>query len=73
MKRVMITGGTGMIGGLVLQQCLRSDGVREVISIVRRSSGIRHPKLHEAVHSDFTDFSSIANLGLSLCTLCALW
>lgn len=61
MKRVMITGSSGMIGSLILQHCLQSDEVREVKSIVRRSSGIAHPKLQEIIHTDFTDFSSRAS------------
>ncbi len=61
MKNVILTGGTGMIGNIVLQQCLNSDVIAKVTSIVRQSSGIQHPKLLEVIHADFLDFSAIEN------------
>ncbi|MEO8088273.1 MAG: NAD(P)H-binding protein [Bacteroidota bacterium] len=61
MKRVIITGASGMIGGLVLQKCLSRPDVSQVTSIVRRSSGIVHSKLIEIIHADFLDYSSIEN------------
>ena len=59
MKRVLIAGSSGMIGGLVLKNCLDRDDVAEVTSIVRKVSGIKHPKLTEVVHDDFLNFGSI--------------
>ncbi len=59
MKNAIITGSTGMIGGLVLDYCLNSDDIENVIVINRRSSGAKHDKLTEVIHSDFTDFSAI--------------
>ncbi len=52
-KKVLLTGATGMVGGLVLQRCLESDEVSQVISLVRRPSGIQHAKLLEIVVDDF--------------------
>jgi len=59
MQKVIITGATGMIGGLVLQKCLNSSKVEKIISVVRRASGIQHPKLKEIILSDFSNYSSI--------------
>lgn len=59
MKNVILTGGTGMIGGLVLQECIKSPDIKKVISIVRRPTGIKHKKLTEIVHDDFLDYSKI--------------
>ncbi len=59
MKNVILTGASGMIGGLVLDACLASPEVGRVTSIVRRPSGSQHPKLVEVVHQDFLDFSSV--------------
>ncbi|MCH2083326.1 MAG: NAD(P)H-binding protein [Saprospiraceae bacterium] len=59
MKRVILTGGTGMVGGSVLKKCLESPAISEVISIVRKSAGIQHEKLIEVIHQDFGDYSSI--------------
>jgi uncharacterized protein YbjT (DUF2867 family) len=59
MKNVIITGGTGMIGGIILNTCLSSDDIGKVTMINRTSAGIAHEKLSEIIHSDFTDLSSI--------------
>jgi len=62
MKRVIITGSNGMIGGLLLQMSLAADEVSSVTTLVRRSSGIVHPKLREIVHNDFLDYTSVEEL-----------
>tara|TARA_R110002020_G_scaffold291433_2_gene506867 strand:- start:269 stop:922 length:654 start_codon:yes stop_codon:yes gene_type:complete len=59
MKNVIITGATGMVGSIVLQQCLGSIKIEIVTSISRTPSGIKHSKLVEIIHDDFKDFSSI--------------
>jgi uncharacterized protein YbjT (DUF2867 family) len=60
MKRnIIITGSNGMIGSLILGYCLDRVDVAKVTSIVRRKSGLTHPKLVEIIHSDFLDYSSI--------------
>ncbi len=61
MKKVIITGGNGMIGGLILENCLKRDDVSSVTSIVRRSIRMKHAKLTEIIHQDFLNFSSIEN------------
>ena len=60
MKNIIITGASGMIGGLVLDMCLKLEDVGTVTSLVRRSSGKDHPKLVELVHDDFIDYSVIS-------------
>jgi uncharacterized protein YbjT (DUF2867 family) len=56
MKNVIITGATGMVGGIVLRECLKSLEIGKVTSIVRHSSGVNHPKLEEVIHSDFMNY-----------------
>lgn len=58
-KNILIAGSNGMIGGLILGYCLERPDVAKVTSIVRRKSGILHPKLVEIIHADFLDYSSI--------------
>jgi len=58
-KKVIITGATGMIGSLVLHECLTSNDIEKITSIVRRPTGITHDKLTEIIHDNFTDFSKI--------------
>ena len=58
-KNVIITGSSGMIGGLILQKCLERNDVAKVTSLVRKKSGISHPKLVEIVHGDFLNYSAV--------------
>jgi uncharacterized protein YbjT (DUF2867 family) len=58
--RVVLFGGSGMLGQAVLRECLLDPEVERVVSVVRRATGSQHPKLREVVHADFHDFTSIA-------------
>jgi len=61
-----------MVGQGVLGECLLDPEVESILSIVRRPSGKVHPKLQELVHSDFFDYSSIAEKfkGYDACFFC---
>jgi nucleoside-diphosphate-sugar epimerase len=59
MKNVLITGTNGMIGRLVLEECLKREDVAAVTSVTRKPLGLQHPKLKEVLHQDFLDYSSI--------------
>src|ERR1700690_1249412 len=60
MKRLVIAGGSGMVGGYALRYALQNPNVERVTSIGRRNIGISHPKLTEVMHPDFTDCSALA-------------
>ncbi|MBV9986817.1 MAG: hypothetical protein JO301_04010 [Chitinophagaceae bacterium] len=60
MKKVIITGANGMIGGIILRHCLERNDVSRIVSIGRKKTGISHPKLLEVLHDDFLNFSAIA-------------
>jgi nucleoside-diphosphate-sugar epimerase len=57
-KRVIITGSTGMVGGLILKLCLESKDISEVIALVRRPANTIPPKYKEVVVFDFLDYTS---------------
>jgi nucleoside-diphosphate-sugar epimerase len=59
LKKILITGASGMVGGHILTECLNSGAVAEIISIVRKPSGIIHPKLTEVIHQNFLDYTAI--------------
>ena len=59
MKRILIIGSSGMVGGIVLRECLNSPDISTVTSFVRKPSGLQHPKLKEIIHSDFSDYSGL--------------
>ena len=58
--RVVIVGGTGMVGGYALRYALENPAVGSVTSIGRRKVGISQPKLKEVIHRDFADCSALA-------------
>ena len=51
-----------MVGSLILEECLSSQDVDKVISLVRRLGNQNHPKLQEEVVADFSDYSVHQNL-----------
>jgi uncharacterized protein YbjT (DUF2867 family) len=61
MKRVVIVGASGMVGGYALRYMLEDPAVGGVTSIGRRTLRISHPKLSEILLSDFADCSPLAN------------
>ena len=56
---ILLFGATGLAGGGVLQACLAAPEVTEVRAVVRRSTGVREPKLREIIHGDYLDYSKI--------------
>ncbi|HEY6915172.1 MAG TPA: NAD(P)H-binding protein [Paludibacter sp.] len=49
MKKAIVIGGTGMVGTQLIKQLIEDKNYSEVVSLVRRASGISHPKLNEQV------------------------
>lgn len=60
-KRIVIVGGTGMVGGYALRYALDSSEVKGVTSIGRKKLGISHPKVKEVLHQSFADCSPLAD------------
>ena len=69
---VIITGATGMIGKGVLIECLEHSDVEKVLVINRTSLNIKHDKLEEVIHDDFTKFENIKKSfnGYDACFYC---
>ena len=70
--KVILTGATGMVGKGVLLECLDHEDVNEVLSIGRKSLEMNHPKLKELLHTDFSEFASVAEQlkGYNACYAC---
>ena len=70
--RVVIFGGSGLIGQGVMLQTLDDPEVESVLSIGRRTLDVSHPKLRQLVHEDFLDFTPLAEElgGLDACFWC---
>ena len=59
--KVAITGSTGMVGGEILNLCLQSCEIKNIISFVRKpTSNKTQDKLSSIVVSDFEDYSEYA-------------
>ena len=56
---VVITGSSGMIGGLILKRCLQNEKITSIRSFVRKPSGLIHPKLTEIVIEDFENLEGL--------------
>ncbi|RMG55765.1 MAG: epimerase [Bacteroidetes bacterium] len=69
---VIIFGASGMIGRGTLLECLDDPGIERVLTIGRSPVPDQHPKLRQISHSDFTDFSGIADQlqGYDACFFC---
>lgn len=57
--RVVLFGATGMVGAGTLLECLDDARVDAVLAVVRRPTGLAHPKLTEAVPADFFDYGGL--------------
>ncbi|MGW3602512.1 NAD-dependent epimerase/dehydratase family protein [Micromonospora sp. NPDC005161] len=70
--RVVIFGATGMVGQGVLRECLLAEDVREVLTVGRRPTGQRHPKLRELTVGDVGELEELrAELaGVDACFYC---
>ena len=72
MKRVVIVGASGMVGGYALRYALQNPIVEQVVSVGRKPFGISHPKLSEVLHADFADCSALGQAlsGLQAAVFC---
>lgn len=70
--KVILFGASGMVGQGVLRECLRDDGVSEVLVVGRTASGATHAKVRELVHADFLDWSAVEErlAGYDACFFC---
>ena len=70
--KVIVTGGTGMVGRGVLLECLEHPEVTEVLGLGRSPLGLAHPKLREVVRPDLHDLTAVEQelAGYDACFFC---
>jgi uncharacterized protein YbjT (DUF2867 family) len=70
--KIILIGGSGMVGQGVLRECLAAGDVEQVLAIGRSPLGVTHAKLVELVHADFTNFTPVADrlAGYDACLFC---
>ncbi len=60
--KALLVGGSGMIGSLIIEQCLHSEHINEVISLVRKPSTQNHHKLTQIIIQDFEEYTDINDI-----------
>jgi nucleoside-diphosphate-sugar epimerase len=70
--KVILFGGSGMVGQGALRECLLDADVTEVLVVGRSPIGRQHAKIREIVHKDLYDLSPIAPqlAGYDACFFC---
>lgn len=70
--RVVLFGATGMVGRGALLECLDDPRVSSVVSVSRRSCGVRHPRLSEALADDLFRLDGVraSFAGADACFFC---
>lgn len=70
--KVLVTGSTGMVGEGVLQVCLDSPHIDQVVALNRKTVGFSHPKLTEILLPDFHELKTVERqlTGLDACYHC---
>jgi len=71
--KIILTGATGMVGEGVLMECLRDNRVTSVLSVSRKPSGKKHPRLTELLLDDFMNIGNYKSrlAGFDACFYCA--
>ena len=72
MKKVIITGSTGMVGKGVLLECLDHPQIEKVLIINRSTIGMQHAKLEEILLASFLDIADLKDhlRGYDACFYC---
>jgi len=70
---VLLFGASGMVGQGVLRECLLDAGVTRIVSVVRRPTAERDPKLREIVALDVGELAAheASLIGTDACFFCA--
>jgi len=70
--KIIIFGATGMVGQGALRESLLAEDVEQVLTVVRKPTGVRHPKLREIILADFADLTPIEDAlrGYDACFYC---
>jgi uncharacterized protein YbjT (DUF2867 family) len=70
--KILLFGASGSAGGAVLSACLSTPVVQEVRAIMRRPLTNTNPKLRTVLHSDFLNYSVVAEAfdSIDACLFC---
>ena len=60
--RIIVTGGTGLVGEEVVRQAINEDRITSITAIVRKPMKLQHAKLQTVIHKDFMDYTGLEDL-----------
>jgi uncharacterized protein YbjT (DUF2867 family) len=72
-KKVILTGATGLVGEGVLLECLANPQIAQVLVVGRKTCGYTHPKLKELLVTSFFELKKVKEhlRGYDACFYCA--
>jgi uncharacterized protein YbjT (DUF2867 family) len=60
--KIIVTGGTGLVGAEVLREAILNPEITEVTALVRKPLRVKHPKIREVIHKDFLNYDSLTTV-----------
>jgi uncharacterized protein YbjT (DUF2867 family) len=57
--KIIVTGGTGLIGAEVLRQAIADNSIDEVIALARNKPETEHKKIRTVLHGDFHNYTGL--------------
>lgn len=60
--KIIVTGGTGLVGAEVIRQAIIDNDIQEVTAIVRKPLEIEHPKVKTIIHTNYSDYSTLTEV-----------
>ena len=60
--RIIVTGGTGLVGEEVVRQAMTDDRITSITAIVRKPMKLQHAKLQTVIHKNFMDYTGLEDL-----------
>jgi uncharacterized protein YbjT (DUF2867 family) len=70
--KVILLGGTGMVGQGALRECLLDSNVDKVLALGRTPAGVEDAKLRDLVHADLFNLGPVTDelIGYDACLFC---
>jgi uncharacterized protein YbjT (DUF2867 family) len=59
--KIILTGGTGLIGSEIIRQSAHDPPISELVSLSRSTPAVQHSRLRTRIHQDFMDYKGLEN------------
>ncbi|MDO5623012.1 MAG: hypothetical protein Q4G24_16345 [Paracoccus sp. (in: a-proteobacteria)] len=68
--KILLFGASGMIGQAVLKEAIADPQVTQILSLVRKPTGVTDPKLTEIARDDFLNYDDLDLHDVDACLFC---